>query len=79
MYSYVLPFIAMYYSVLPCIGMYCHVLPCTAMYNHTWQYMVIHGSTWQLRREYFKESGLYGIYALVVDVSEIERVSAANE
>ena len=30
-------------------------------------------------REYFMESALYGIYALVVDVSEIERVSAANE
>ena len=29
--------------------------------------------------EYFMESALYGIYARVVDVSEIERVSAANE
>ena len=30
-------------------------------------------------KEYFMESALYGIYARVVDVSEIERVSAKNE
>ena len=32
----------------------------------------------EIIREYM-ESALYGIYARVVDVSEIERVSAANE
>ena len=32
----------------------------------------------EINREYM-ESALYGIYARVVDVSEIERVSAANE
>ena len=36
--------------------------------------------TWEINKEYFMKSDCtYGIYARVVDVSEIERVSAANE
>ena len=48
---------------------------------------IVHGPTQDVKlfrvstknREYFMESALYGIYARVADVSEIERVSAANE
>ena len=36
--------------------------------------------TWEINKEYFMKSDCtYGIYARVVDVSEIERVSATNE
>ena len=78
---YVLPCIAMYYHVLPCIAMHVlqciamfyYVLPCIAMYSHVLPCiaMYIENTSWKVLA--------YGIYARVVDVSEIERVSAANE
>ena len=46
---------------------------------HLGQIVITFRTLLQLNREYFMESALYGIYARVVDVSEIERVSAANE
>ena len=63
MYSHELPDIAIYSHVLLCTAMCSHVMLCIAMY--------IENTSWKVLA--------YGIYARVVDVSEIEQVSAANE
>ena len=49
------------------------------IHGNTWLYMGIHGSTWLYIENTSWKVLAYGIYARVVDVSEIERVSAANE
>ena len=59
------------------------------IHGYTWQHMVIHGNSWLYTViygytwSYIENTSwkvpAYGIYARVVDVSEIERVRAANE
>ena len=80
MYYYVLPCIAMYYHVLPCIAihvlqciaMFYYVLPCIAMHSHVLPCieMYIENTSWKVLA--------YGIYARVVDVSEILLVRCAH-
>ena len=49
-----------------------HSLPVVKILSGDWSYVVnIENTSWKVLA--------YGIYARVVDVSEIERVSAANE